>query len=69
MKIDPTRVCLDEMEIPVRATPRLMAAGIKTAADLDGLSDEQMLAIPGIGKKLLGDIRRAVVLICAESVH
>lgn len=61
------------MEIPVRATPFLVAHGCTTAAILDAMSDAEILAIPGIGRKLLADIRRAVEMVRSQirggSIH
>lgn len=60
MKPDLYTVDIDVMEIPCRATPHLLSAGCTSAGILDAMTDAEILAIPGIGKKLLGDIRKAV---------
>ncbi len=58
---DPARLSVDSMSLGTRATKALTDADITTVGDVVALlekSDDQLLAVNGIGQKTLVDIKR-----------
>ena len=51
---------IELMAVGVRAYNRLVAAGVKTLADLRAMSDHDLLALPGFGAGSLADVHEAL---------
>ncbi|HHW7447913.1 TPA: DNA-directed RNA polymerase subunit alpha C-terminal domain-containing protein [Pasteurella multocida] len=51
------RIVIDELDLTVRTTNRLRAAGIDTISDLIKLTEVELIIMSGLGKKSLTDIK------------
>lgn len=51
---------MDELGLSVRILKSLDAAGIKSVAQLEGMSDEDLMNVKGLGEKSIKDIKKAI---------
>jgi DNA-directed RNA polymerase alpha subunit len=51
---------MEELGLPTRIVNSLEAAGIKSVAQLEALTDEELTNIKGLGEKSIKDIKKAL---------
>lgn len=57
---DPAEIKIEDLKLPTQLTNLLLENRIKTVAGLMRKNEESLLAIPGLGGKGLGEIKRAL---------
>ncbi len=59
---------LDRCELSIRPSNCLNQAGLKTVGDVMAMTDDELLAIPGFGRKCLREVRLEIEVQCRKEV-
>jgi DNA-directed RNA polymerase alpha subunit len=65
----PDNAAIGEVRFPTNIRDALLAAGLKTVGDVREMSDQELLALPGLGRAAIRHLRETLGLPSTDGVR